>query len=785
MYRNENLYVMKLKYQVGIIINLFLCSCYFTQSFPIDSSRFYKSKEGCKVYSLYFGEEFEFSWNGGCNNGYANGSGQLSIFMQDSEEQVGKIKGEFRNGVPSGTCEVTTATESIMDIRFVDGRIWGSGTVTSKNGRKYNGNIVNLKQHGEGVIIYPDGAVFTGIFNDNELWNGKVITLKKDTIYFQFGEEVKKLSELISCTPVLNKEQTEYFDADWNRCEQVNATYYRKITYVDEHTAKGPVRDYYINGKPSREAHLFYVDCKDISMDMLGVGTYKSYHSNGNLRFETYVNHRGEFEGRTISYHENGNFNMIGNNNEFGEWDGRCASFDEQGKLIQYRVFEDGQLVDGKYYSIDSDGRWQYNDVYKYENFESDEAFWIDYNEIGDRKFPNQILMNDRLFIPVKKGESYLRVVPMTVDKELNFGLYMDASALKSQIKKGSSFGLVFNYRSESEFYSFQVNNKDEVELKAHKEGKETVFFSVPLEKQNKRLNKGNEAYSFAISVSPSNVYFYVNDQEITSFDNDNELGDMFGVFASGDLAFALRSIESVEFFNQEDSEDFTNFVQKKVVNYNPSEYDGNGSGFFISRQGHIVTNYHVVEETSELFTKLLINGNVEKLPLKVVAKDKVNDLAILKVDKAGFDLGKDIPYGFEYNTLDVGEEVFTLGYPMVEVMGEELKFTDGKISAKSGIDGDITTYQITTPIQAGNSGGPLFQVETGNIVAVVSATLNREMFNGENVNYAIKSNLLKTLIESSSDPIKINTVLPAKEMKLSDRIKLYREFMPIIFFKE
>ena len=770
---------------IFLVLSCVTCVHGFTQSFPIDSSRFYKSKEGCKVYSPYFGENYAFSWNGACNNGYADGKGELLILNQDSEEPAGTIKGVFTNGVPTGPCVVNTPAESVIEVPFVDGRIWGKGTFTSKNGKLFKGNMVNLTKHGEGEIVYTDGNVFTGILNDNEPWIGRVLTLTKDTIYIEYGEEVKRPSKVISCTPILNKEQTEYFDADWNRCEQVKASYYRKITYVDEHMAKGPVRDYFINGKLFREMHLYYVDCKDLYMDLFGFGSYKSYHSNGNLRFETQVNHRGEFEGRTISYHENGNFKQIGNYSELGEEDGNWATFDEQGKLIKYQVFENGQLYDGKYYSIDSEGLWQYNDVYKYENFEADEAFWIDYNEIGDRKFPNQILMNDRLFIPVKKGESYLRVVPMTVDKELNFGLYMDASALKSQIKKGSSFGLVFNYRSESEFYSFQVNNKDEVQLKAHKGGKETVFFAVPLEKQNKRINNGRKAYSFAIAVSPSKVYFYVNDQEITSFDNDNELGDMFGVFASGDLAFALRSIESVEFFNQEDSEGFTNFVQKKVVNYNPSEYDGNGSGFFISRQGHIVTNYHVVEETSELFTKLLINGNVEKLPLKVVAKDKVNDLAILKVDKAGFDLGKDIPYGFEYNTVDVGEEVFTLGYPMVDVMGEELKFTDGKISAKSGIDGDITTYQITTPIQSGNSGGPLFQEESGNIVGIVSSYLNRNMFEGENVNYAIKSNLLKTLIESSSDPIKINTVPAAKEMKLSDRIKLYREFMPIIFFKE
>jgi S1-C subfamily serine protease len=757
----------------------------FTQSFPIDSTRFYKSKEGCKIYSLYFGEDYTFSWNGACNNGYADGKGELHMIKPDSEEQKGTIKGVFIQGVPTGTCEVTTPFESVIEVPFVDGRIWGKGTVTYKNGRQYSGNIINLKQHGEGVMNYPDGAVYTGTFNDNNLWNGKVVTLKNDTLFFRFGEEVKTASKSMSCTPLLNKELTEYFDADWNPCEQVKASYYRKITYVDEHRAKGPVRDYFINGKPFRESHLFYVDCQDITMDMLGEGFYKSYHPNGNLRFESYVNHQGEFQGRTISYHENGNFNIIGNNNEFGEWDGRCASFDEKGQLTQYRVFENGQLVDGKFYSIDSEGLWQYNDVYDYENFESEKDFWIEYTERGDSKYAQQELINQQLYIPLQEGERYVRAVPLNVDKSGNFALYLEATALKSQLKKGSSFGLIFDYRSDMHFYSFEVNNNDEVKLIENKNGVENIFFSTKYEKQYKRLNKGFEAYLFTVRFTPSKVYFYLNEQEITNYVNDADLGEKFGVIARGRLGIGLTSIESTEFYDRETSEGFNRFVQKKVVNYNPSEYDGNGSGFFISRQGHIVTNYHVVEETSELFTKLSVNGQLEKFPLRVVAKDRVNDLAILKVDKAGFDLGKDIPYGFEYNTVDVGEEVFTLGYPMVDVMGEELKFTDGKISAKSGIDGDITTYQITTPIQYGNSGGPLFQEESGNIVGIVSATLNRNEFNGENVNYAIKSNLLKTLIESSSDPIKVNTVSPTKDMKLSDRIKLYREFMPIIYFRE
>jgi S1-C subfamily serine protease/antitoxin component YwqK of YwqJK toxin-antitoxin module len=775
---------MKIKKIVLIYIGVFSAS-FFAQTFPIDSSRFYNSKEGCKVYSLYFGEEFEFSWSGGCTAGFADGPGELLIRLQESKEQVGSIKGRFSKGIPTGNCRIVTAIESDMEVTFVDGRIWGSGSLSMKNGKKYVGNFVNLKQHGYGQMVYPDGDVFTGFFNKNEPYIGKVITLTKDTIHIAYGVSVGRALNLPNCSPVLNKELTEYYNKNWDRCSQSEAAYYRKITYKDVHTPSGLVRDYFISGKPYREVNLVYVDCKEIAMDFTGEGTYQHYHPNGNLQFETYVNHRGDFEGRTLTYHENGNYRQIGTYNDTGEEDGNWAYFDEQGKVISFEMYEDGQLDEGKFYTITADGLWQYNDVYDIDRIENNQDFWIEYNTIGDRKFEIQRFINDQLFIPVSKNETYIRTLPLNVDTRDKFGIYLDATAMKSQVKKGSSFGLIFDYRSSNEYYSFEINDREEACIIEHINGKENVFFSLPLNKNFKRESKGLASYFFGVSFGSDKVYFYLNDNEITNMARAESIGDQFGVIGKGELCFGLTALETTEFYSKEVSDAFSDMVQKKVVNYNPSEYDGNGSGFFISRQGHIVTNYHVVEEKSELFTKLLINGNVEKLPLKVVSKDKVNDLAILKVDKAGFDLGKDIPYGFEYNTVDVGEEVFTLGYPMVDVMGEELKFTDGKISAKSGIDGDITTYQITTPIQAGNSGGPLFQEESGNIVAVVSATLNREMFNGENVNYAIKSNLLKILIESSSDPIKINTVAPAKEMKLSDRIKLYREFMPIIFFKE
>ncbi len=78
--------------------------------------------------------------------------------------------------------------------------------------------------------------------------------------------------------------------------------------------------------------------------------------------------------------------------------------------------------------------------------------------------------------------------------------------------------------------------------------------------------------------------------------------------------------------------------------------------------------------------------------------------------------------------------------------MGNEIKFTDGKISSKSGFQGDITTYQISVPIQPGNSGGPLFD-EKGNLVGITSSGVNKQL--ADNANYAIKTSYLVSPKES------------------------------------
>ena len=216
-----------------------------------------------------------------------------------------------------------------------------------------------------------------------------------------------------------------------------------------------------------------------------------------------------------------------------------------------------------------------------------------------------------------------------------------------------------------------------------------------------------------------------------------------------------------------------------------PNAWKGNGTGFFLSPQGYIATNYHVVEGANDIQVNFTRNGQVESHPATVVITDQQNDLAIIKISDDTFNAMQPIPYGILSRTKDTGSEVFAMGYPMADVMGTEVKFTDGKISSKSGIQGDVRVYQITVPIQPGNSGGPLFDMD-GNVIGITSSGLNRDYFKSENVNYAIKASYLRSLMEACPQEI----ILEEKKstsmtnLSLTERIKQYEDYVVLILTK-
>ena len=199
------------------------------------------------------------------------------------------------------------------------------------------------------------------------------------------------------------------------------------------------------------------------------------------------------------------------------------------------------------------------------------------------------------------------------------------------------------------------------------------------------------------------------------------------------------------------------------------------GSGILISGKV-IVTNKHVIEDAERIEVSLNNNGAAESYNARVLTVDKANDLAILVIKDEKFKELPDAPFNILNSTVDVGSSIFTMGYPMSNIMGDEVKVTDGIISAKSGFEGDVSTYQISSPIQPGNSGGALFD-KKGNLVGITNAGIP----SAENVGYAIKSSYLYNLVDSAPIDIKMPKGNDNSSEDLPSLIKKFKPYVAII----
>ena len=184
------------------------------------------------------------------------------------------------------------------------------------------------------------------------------------------------------------------------------------------------------------------------------------------------------------------------------------------------------------------------------------------------------------------------------------------------------------------------------------------------------------------------------------------------------------------------------------------SERDAkSGTGFLISRNGLIATNWHVVAEGKNF--SVAFPGWTGTVSADIVVKDVVNDLAILRVT----DTTKlattcpELPFRLaSSSTVKLGERVSTIGYPLGPMLGSSPKFSEGVVSSKSGLRDDPTQFQISAQIMPGSSGSPLFDGD-GNVIGVVVATLdaaNTYKLSGalpQNINYAIKADYLLSLV--------------------------------------
>ena len=174
------------------------------------------------------------------------------------------------------------------------------------------------------------------------------------------------------------------------------------------------------------------------------------------------------------------------------------------------------------------------------------------------------------------------------------------------------------------------------------------------------------------------------------------------------------------------------------------------GSGIFVNHDGVVLTNSHVVKSCRNI--RISHGDGSQPQAASVIARDTANDLAALKTSLRPSDIAR-----FRENKpMRPGDEVVAIGFPLSSLLSREPNVTAGVISALNGLRGDKRHYQVTAPIQRGNSGGPLVDM-SGHVVGIVSATLNAMKLADktgaipQNVNFAIKAELgLKFLTDNN-----------------------------------
>ena len=195
---------------------------------------------------------------------------------------------------------------------------------------------------------------------------------------------------------------------------------------------------------------------------------------------------------------------------------------------------------------------------------------------------------------------------------------------------------------------------------------------------------------------------------------------------------------------------------------------ESSGTGFFITEDGYLITNQHVFGHGAEV--RLVTEAGL--ISARVVKVDAANDLTLLKAEGRFAAL----PVA-PSRTVKMGSTVATVGFPNIGLQGFAPKLAKGEIGALSGAQDDPRYFQISVPVQPGNSGGALVD-ERGSVVGVVSAKLDvaaAVATSGalpENVNYAVKSSLLLSFLESVPEVAAKLKEPNTKDRKFEDVVK-------------
>ncbi|MBZ5856526.1 S1 family peptidase [Flavihumibacter profundi] len=228
------------------------------------------------------------------------------------------------------------------------------------------------------------------------------------------------------------------------------------------------------------------------------------------------------------------------------------------------------------------------------------------------------------------------------------------------------------------------------------------------------------------------------------------------------EIALLKKEINAVKISQKQTQKEISSFKSIPSKPDAPGKFGG--TGFLIDGKGYLVTSAHVISKADSIY---IINNKGEYFKAKTMLVNDNTDIAILKIDDNRFVPVDHLPYGIRNGKAELGEQIFTLGFPRTEIV-----YNEGYLSAKTGFDGDTITYQIAISANPGNSGGPIFN-HAGEVIGVLSGkqlTAEGVVFSSQSKNIFAALDSLK--VDSSLYSLKVPTRSSVKGIDRVQQIK-------------
>jgi len=683
-----------------------------------------------------------------------------------------KYVGEWKNSRKHGPGTYTYANGSTVIGTWESGKQVGLGTIAFANGDKFSGYFENGDKNGQGVMIFGAGSewagdIFIGEYKNNRR-NGKGLYIWKngdaDFCTYTDNEASNCLgSSAYDVAPELMQNFNQLQVSSRKKIQTIlkSANLYSGI--VDGKWGKNTLSGLAQFSALRMNVLAFKTDPAASKLLDKVLGSEESLVGNcpanrtttwndcrGHEVYENGDTYFGDYKNGVKSGH--GTYHFANGDNYKGEW--ADNTYNGEGTY----TFSSGERHSGAYKNglRDGQGVFQYANGDEYNGmYENDLP-----NGLGTYTFgPNTEWAGDKYIGNHKNGQKHGNGTYLYANGEKYFGEFRNDNITG----KGT-----FIFNNGDKFSGIFMNGK--------RDGRGTYMYAngdkfVGQYKNNLPNGLGTMTYGpksqwygdiftgeYLDGIrNGEGTYSYANgDKFVGYYENDSMNGYGTYTYSDGRIESGIWKDNELQVASAPDAPSTSGDAEAQEV--------ATGTGFYVSREGHIITNYHVVEGCTEVKARFN-NSLIETL---LLAEDRQNDLALLKVSEPPdyvFALSNESPFPLQ--------EIIVAGFPFGERYSSALKFTKGIISSLVGVGDNYSEIQIDAALQQGNSGGPIFD-EYGNVIAVAVSKLDAKyMFENhgiipENINFGIKANAVRNLLEANRVNLKAPGTKIMKNKELS-----------------